>query len=73
MPDLSCDLEQPYLCHLSKPCKTYEWELAFRFDFPNEEGFDHFYINVPLASFAVDNTTTNTCTLYIQNLGTTDD
>jgi hypothetical protein len=56
-----------------QPCNSFPWELAFRFDFKNEEGFNNFFINIPLASFAVDNHTDDTCTLYVQNLGTDDD
>lgn len=68
-PDLSCDTEEPYLCRLAYPCKYYPWELSFRFIFQDEEGFD-FYTYLPIAAFAIDNTSTNQCELYIKNLGT---
>jgi len=64
--DLLCNPSVGSACSLANTCATYTnlWTYSFKVQFADQLN----YVNVPLAAFAVDNTATNGCDLYIQYL-----
>lgn len=64
--DLTCNPAAGESCVLSQACSSYSdlWSYSFKLNFEGQTN----YVIVPLGAFAVNNSTDNTCNLYLQYL-----